>query len=975
MILRNFRCHGPRMAAFLLLAGAAMAGPPQVLRSNRLAVAIDPLFPRVLGYSWRANGAVLHGQGHTIHTVKLNGEPHTPRVTFARGGESRAGYTLDFPDIQVRVFVGLEVADHILHLRITRIDEPGRFKVRTIEFPDHQLVSIRGSQPGAALATARMAGEWSKLDEEFAPLAGRAPDAQPVNRTYAVLHTDRLAASLDNNVIEYERLRAQTTQLGGDPIYGIWNAPWTYRGPDGTITGLPWAKVIISDDRNADGRVDWQDGAIGFRESMAQPKGAEIIRDSFSYISFNGGSIAIAPFLRALEDAKQLSLMTDGFGQMVQLKGYQSEGHDAAHPDCAGNYNRRAGGWADLRTFLQYAPEYRIYPGVHINVSESYPEAKNFSDAILRVPHEAGWAWYDRSLKMDYLKDIQSGSLARRLDLMRDELPGLRWVYVDVYGGHYGNNAWAAHTLASKLNDNGWLVGTEYLGPMERPVLWVHHLYAVPDSRLVRFIRNHVADTFKSHPLLKGAKPVGIGGWENNYNFNEVVKTFYLDNLPTKYLQHFPITRWSDQRIDFEGGVHVEGGDGWKLFRNGKQLSDGYSMFIPWNPITEDKIYYWSTATETRYWAVPDSWSDRKTLKLYRLTRRGREFVRDLDVADGQVGLLTEPHTPYVIYPAEPQPVRIVWGEGGPVRNPGFTSGTFDAWERASGSDPLSIEADGNANALLAVNAGGRNGAAAAVRQRITGLQAGRTYSASVWVNVTGGRRAWIQVDAPGIPAIRNWVDRTDHRRSEGRLKFKDTTFQRLAVTFDVPPGSPDIMLSLGAGAGAPESAAWFDDVRVVELPGRTPRGSRLIFEDFENVDEQWGPFVSAGGTDHVHLSETNPGVTDDTIHGNFSLKNLNEGTRGEIYRTVQATLKLEPNTRYRVGFAYIHRNANFHVAVKTKDGGDAGTALDAAIPDGEGEFTSEFTTGNFTDYYVSFQTETSHGRMFVIDDFFIESL
>ncbi|MBP7275258.1 MAG: hypothetical protein KBA51_03550, partial [Kiritimatiellae bacterium] len=546
---------------------------------------------------------------------------------------------------------------------------------------------------------------------------------------------------------------------------------------------------------------------------------------------------------------------------------------------------------------------------------------------------------------------------------------------VDVYGGHYGNDAWAANRLATRLNDNGWLIGTEYHGPMEPRTLWVHHQYAVPDSRLLRFIRNHVADTFKSHPLLKGAQPFGVGGWEENYNFHTAVQKFYSDNLPTKYMQHFPITRWDEHRIDFEGGVHVENHDGWKLFRNGKLLSDGRSMFIPWNPIEETKAYFWSAGAEPRQWDIPESWSGRRTLKLYKLTRLGREFVKDLPVADGKVGIAAEPGTPYVIYPEEPKPVRVVWGEGGPVRDPGFTSGAFDAWERSPETAPVSIEIDGNANALLVVNAGAKNGAEATVRQKITGLIGGQTYSASVWVNVTGRRKAWLAVQAPGEnKAIGNWVDRTDHPRSEGRLKFKGTTFQRLAVSFKVPPGQSEAMLFLRAEAGVPDSTARFDDVRVVKLPGQTPRGQRLIFEDFENVDEQWGPFVSAGKTDHVHLSETNPGHTEDTIHGQFSLKNLNEQTSGEIYRTVPSTLKLQPNTRYRLGFAYIHRDANFHVAVKSKDGGDSATALDAPIPGGEGEFTAEFTTGAHTDYYVAFQTQKSHGRMFVIDDFFVET-
>ena len=285
-----------------------------------------------------------------------------------------------------------------------------------------------------------------------------------------------------------------------------------------------------------------------------------------------------------------------------------------------------------------------------------------------------------------------------------------------------------------------------------------------------------------------------------------------------------------------------------------------------------------------------------------------------------------------------------------------------------SSTDPITIEVDGNANAILTVKTPENGGADSLVSQKITGLKSGRSYSASVWVNVAGGCRAWI-----GIQGVKNWVDRTDHIRSEGRMKYRGTTFQRLAVVFTMPHGKTEATLFLRTAGGTPGATAQFDDVRIAELPGRTPQGKHHLFEDFENVDEQWGPFVAAGGTDHTHLSELNPGITDDTINGRFSLKNKNESTSGEIYRTVQSTLKLAPNTRYRIGFRYINKKANYHVTVKTQDGGDNALALDEAIPEGRGKFSAVFKTGKYTDYYIAFETEKSHGHLFVIDDFLID--
>jgi len=976
-------------SACLCLAASTMAAETASIHSAILDVAIDPTFPRVIGYTWKANDAVLHGQEKVLSEVKINGVAHVPKVTFKQTDASHASYQLDFSKMKVTMIVDLSVTGNVLDFIVSRIDDAGSVKVKTIEFPNHGLVSISTNQPQAAVATAKTTGNWNKITEDFSSLSAKAVDPTPVKQTYVIVNTSQLAASIDNNVIEYERARVQTTQSGDAKNdaknkikqYSIWNGVWTYREIDTEKLDLPWSKVIIVADKNGDGTVDWQDGAIGYRENMQVPLGADHIRSSIAYISFNGGSVAIAPFLRALEDAKQLNLMLDGFGQMIQLKGYQSEGHDAAHPDCAGNYNKRAGGLRDLRTFLKYSPEYNIQPGVHINVSESYPEAKNFSDTILKVPHQGGWSWYDSALKMDYRKDILSGSLDSRLDQMKSELPGLSWVYVDVYGGHYGNNPWAAYKLGTKLNDNGWLVASEYFGPMERQLIWAHHLYAVPDTKLIRFIKNHVADIFKGDPLLKGAKAFGVGGWENNYNFHKVVESFYSTNLPTKYMQHFPIIKMSDSRIDFEGGVRVENKDGWKLYKDDKLISDGDSMLIPWDPIKEDKIYYQSTSNKTRTWELPNSWSAKKTIKLYKLTRLGRVFVKDLEVSNGKVAILASANTPFVIYPGKAPDQKIVWGEGGLVADPGFSSETFTAWSpmfAKSGADEPTITVDENSNALLTIKNSENQAKAKAkgdakvtgVSQKIATLTPGGTYSASVWVNVTGGRKAWIGVKFPGHKMVTNWVDRTDLIRSEGRLKFRGTTFQRLAVEFTLPKKNTTATLALWVDEGAKKSMAQFDDIRIVQLSGTTSRGNDHLFEDFENIDEQWGPFVAANGTDHTHLSELNPGKTHDTINGQFSLKNLNEGKTGEIYRTVQSTLKLDPNTRYTISFQYINENPGTrYVAVKSKDGGDAATVLNKIIPEGKGGFTATFKTGKHSDYYVAFGSHKKSGRIFVIDD------
>lgn len=133
----------------------------------------------------------------------------------------------------------------------------------------------------------------------------------------------------------------------------MWTNEFLVRGLDDQDYEKPYTAVAVTADRNQDGKIDFQDGAIAYRddcyadESDKEIKGSEAVMNAYTSIAMNVGSAAQYPFLRILDNAKKFNLGTDGFQQMIIIKGYQGEGHDASHPDFA-NYNKRAGGWKIL---------------------------------------------------------------------------------------------------------------------------------------------------------------------------------------------------------------------------------------------------------------------------------------------------------------------------------------------------------------------------------------------------------------------------------------------------------------------------------------------------------------------------------------------------------------------------------------------------------------------------------------------------
>ena len=103
-------------------------------------------------------------------------------------------------------------------------------------------------------------------------------------------------------------------------------------------------EVVITGNCNGDKNVDWQDGAVAFRDIMNNPFKSEEVPELVAYrIAMNFGSHAQNPFLTTLDNVKRVAMHTDGLGQSVLLKGYANEGHDSAHPDYA-DIGKRIGG-------------------------------------------------------------------------------------------------------------------------------------------------------------------------------------------------------------------------------------------------------------------------------------------------------------------------------------------------------------------------------------------------------------------------------------------------------------------------------------------------------------------------------------------------------------------------------------------------------------------------------------------------------
>ncbi|MFF3291435.1 endo-alpha-N-acetylgalactosaminidase family protein [Streptomyces sp. NPDC003023] len=975
---------------------ASGAGP--VISSGRLSVAVADDFPRVLSYTDRASGASLLGSTAPVTDVVLNGKPYKVRLASApRVEESAAHYTLVFPELPgVEMDAVLAVSGRSVTFRITAVRDTGSFRLGTVDIPGHDLVSVGSTEAGAATAFTRLDPDSTRTADVFTDVTGATPaQASPVGASYAIVNTGSLAAAVESNS-SYDRPSGPTggddarlwhqarKKADGSTRVGVWSGQWTYRGdgaPQPESGGdLPWAKVVVTPDANGDSRVDWQDGAIAFRTIGVTAPGSEDTPDRvITHIPFNFASQATHPFLRTLDDVKRISLATDGLGQLAVLKGYGSEGHDSAHPDYGGNYNKRAGGLTDLNKLLEAGEKWGASFGVHVNATESYPEAKAFDEELVDRT-KPGWNWLNQSYYIDQRRDINSGDLARRFQQLRDEThPNLDFLYIDVYYTH----GWIADRTVKAVQDQGWTVGTEWADKFERASLWSHWANDLDyggktnkglNSQIIRFIRNGEKDIWNNHPVLGQTALEDFEGWTGETDWNTFYDNVWQRDLPAKYLQHERITRWNGDDIRFTGGIRGTVEDGRRTFYDGdRKVLDGDRYLLPWDG--GKKLYHYNKTGGTSSWAV----DGKGTYTVYKLTDNGRVKTGTVQPQGGRITLDAAAGQPYVLYPqVAPEQRDARWGEGGPVADPGFNDAGLDDWT-TSGTAVRDTDDHGRNSAAL------DGPAAVSLSQRIKGLEAGERYSASAWIEVEPGesRRTTLSVAGESVS-----VERSTARNQVAASDWHSTNFQRAKVNFTATGETATLRIDAEAGSDA---RVRIDDVRVVAGAPATEPGA-LVYEDFEAVDQGWGPFLKgdAGGvTDpRTHVSQLHAPYTqagwngkliDDVLGGKESLKAHDENT-GLVYRTAPWTVPMKDGHSYRVEYDYQSGHAGAYEWVTGYDRAGGGSVETRRTPVGQQRTTGHFSetvTAGCGDTWVGLRkrADAPDGADFVMDGFTVTDL
>lgn len=682
---------------------------PDTISSDAMEVGIDNTFPRVAGYTMKGgdiDGKKFYGQTEALDTIVLNQTDATDStgtavklgkgltINYKKDGSSKALYTMHVKTengIDATIESELVVEDRTLAFNITKVTNNKGAKeiVKTINIPNHNLVSVKSTQAGAKLDGANMSTDVAKSGDSHYDVT----DSMAAGKSgymYAFVSGGGLSAGLwsnsENNVTaDWQRVAVNVTEKDGHKTAGLSSNYWTYqKGEEYRAENkdyeLPSVKIAITGDQNGDGIADWQDGAIAYRDIMNNPVGSELVPDRTAIrVAMNFSSQAQNPFLMTLDNVKKVYLNTDGLGQSVLLKGYGSEGHDSGHLNYA-DIGKRIGGAEDMKTLLEEGEKYGATFGIHVNASETYPESKYFTEDRLKKSgngYAYGWNWLDQGINIDADYDLRNGRGERFKDLWKvlgGEENKLDFIYVDVWGnGQSGDNGtWASRQLAKEITQEcGWRLAGEWGYANEYDSTFQHWAADLTyggatlkgiNSAITRFIRNHQKDSWVGdypsyggaavNPLLGGYDMKDFEGWQGRNDYKGYIENLFDDNVATKFLQHYKVMKWEDGKPTTVNGaawtpemkITLQDDARKNTVVVERQSNDGGSAGYSLRTMT----YNGRTIMDGEKYLIPWFWDENgkelKEEKLYHWNQAGGKSTWDLPDgwADAKVYELTE---------------------------------------------------------------------------------------------------------------------------------------------------------------------------------------------------------------------------------------------------------------------------------------------------------------------------------------------
>lgn len=452
----------------------------------------------------------------------------------------------------------------------------------------------------------------------------------------------------------------------------FWCPPYTktvVAGAGSTYTTAPMpgflCRIGLLGDRNADGQVDWQDGAAFIHDSL--PGGVPLFQE---YTRYEAGD----DFDAFRDVVRRLYYITDGRPQLCLHAAWQYWGWDSEYPAYM-QPNDELGGREALYRLMREAPKYRCVVSLIHNFDDSYKASPAWNESIVMrrsdqsLVEATAWAggrsyingpW--KMVRLGWAKRVIDGLTAQgaRVRIFSDVLSAVpervdedRQMPSDALA----NLVLGKFRILDMLRARGIIVGSESVTwPFVGRICTAHSMPLGISERpeevpLGPFVLHGkmAYQAWSSGPdtLLAGVDDTT--GWDND--------RIYLWSMVLEQYAHKPMTRYTRRnglfRTEFGRGTYVEWRRGWpgaRVVVDGRLIANGESSFIP-KRTPNVFLAYSRSATPQRY-PRPKGWTDPTRLLAYRLSDGPQERVDSRSVVrfdGGDLVLTLQPHTPYRI--------------------------------------------------------------------------------------------------------------------------------------------------------------------------------------------------------------------------------------------------------------------------------------------------------------------------------------
>ena len=218
----------------------------ETLKNDTMEVEIDKAFPRVIEYTMlKEDGKVLKGQINKLSQILVNSELITPEVSFNKETDEKATYVLSYNEENTKVpkfkiTIEVTIEDNTLEMHFTEIkslkENPTKDGdiVRTIEIPNHSLVSVNSDEKDSNLFGGKVTNNTRVQNGDVKINLSSATQVQSSGLSIGVISNNDLSATLYSNTVtnkngDWNNTMYNVVDNDGVKYLGLSSAEWVYQ--------------------------------------------------------------------------------------------------------------------------------------------------------------------------------------------------------------------------------------------------------------------------------------------------------------------------------------------------------------------------------------------------------------------------------------------------------------------------------------------------------------------------------------------------------------------------------------------------------------------------------------------------------------------------------------------------------------------------------------------------------------------------